>query len=141
MLMRPIWISGEIMADVGQAYQQAANEVMFAMNEAIHGLPFGSDFGGLSLIPMVLNEQGPDYNEIRRYDKKDKDFEFRLRIPHAEFKAADALGQRRLIVENILRAVDEMKKMGIKDVEVGKLERAIRDVAAAHDWLPATRSN
>jgi len=136
-----VWISGEIQADVDDAFGPASIEVEGAINTSLKGTQYGQGFSRLCLIPMVLGPSGPDYKEIRRYDKRDRVFEFRLRIPHAEFKAAGALEQRRLIVENILRAVDEMKKMGVKDVEVGKLERAIREVAAAHDWLPAARSN
>lgn len=135
-----LWMSGEIQADVDSAFTSAAKEVKRVINLSLLATTYGAGFSRLCLIPILLQDNS-DYPEVRRYHKKDKDFEFRFKIPHAEFKAADALGQRRLIVENILRAVDEMKKMGIKDVEVGKLERAIRNVAAAHDWLPATRSN
>lgn len=137
-----LWISGEIEGDVYDNYRLARNEVEPTINTSLKGTHYGRGFSRLCLIPMIFGPNSPDYyNEIRRYHKKDKDFEFRLKIPYAEFKAADALGQRRLLMENILRAVDEMKKMRTKDVEVDKLERAIREVAAAHDWLPATRSN
>jgi hypothetical protein len=136
-MTNPIWISGEIMADIGEAFGTATNEVEADTNAVLLGLDFGVGFNSLNLIPIVLDERGPDYKEIRRYHKKRRDFEFRLKISHAAFKAADALGQRRLIVENILRAVDEMKKMHVKDVDCQKLEQAIRDVAAAKGWLPA----
>ena len=131
-----LWISGEIMADIGEDFRLAANEVEDSFNAALDRLDFGRGFSRLCLIPIVLSEDGPNYGEVRRYHKKRRDFEFRLKIPHAAFKAADTLGQRRLIMENILRAVEEMKKMRVKDVDCEKLEQAIRDVAAAKGWLP-----
>jgi hypothetical protein len=133
-----LWISGEIQADVGDDFRLAANEVQDTVNAALNGVDFGGDFARLCMIPIVRLIDSPVYKEVRRYHKKDRDFEFRLKIPHAAFKAAGALEQRRLIVENILRAVDEMKKMRVKDVDCQKLEQAIRDVAAAKGWLPAS---
>ena len=133
----PLWISGEIEGDVYDGYHVASNEVVAAMNAGLIGIDFGRGFNSLNLIPILRRVDHPGYGEIRKYHKKDRDFEFRLKIPHAAFKAASPLEQRRLIVENILRAVDEMKKMRVKDVDCEKLEQAIRDVAAAKGWLPA----
>lgn len=130
-----IWISGEIQADVGDAFRLAANEVEETMNDTLNGRSFGDSFGRLCLIPILRMIDSPDYDEIRKHHKKRQDFEFRLKIPHAVFKAASPLGQRRLVVQNILRAVAEMRKMRVKDVDCDKLEHAIREVAAAHDWL------
>jgi hypothetical protein len=133
-----LWISGEIQADIGDDYHLGSNEVEEAINAALSGIDFGKGFNKLSLIPIVLEQDDPDYDEVRRYHKADKDFEFRLKIQHAAFRAASPTGQRRLIVQSILRAVDEMKKMKIKNVDCEKLEQAIRDVAASKGWLPAS---
>ena len=134
----PIWISGEIQADVDDDFGPASNEIEAAINSSLASKAFGKGFARLSLIPIIRLIDSPDYDEIRKYHKKDRDFEFRLKIPHAKFKAADPVGQRRLIMENILRAVDEMKKMRVKDVDCEKLDQAIREVAAAKGWLPAS---
>ena len=130
-----IWIGGELQADIGDPFRFAANEIVAAMNIVLNAQSFGRGFTSLNLIPIILNFEDSTYKEVRRYHKKDRDFEFRLKIPHAVFKAASPLGQRRLVMQNILRAVDEMRKMRVKDVDCDKLEHAIREVAAAHDWL------
>ncbi len=130
-----IWIGGEVQGDIGEPCRLAGNEVEGALNGVLNGQAFGSGFASLNLIPIILNFEDPTYKEVRRYHKKRQDFEFRLKIPHAVFKAASPLGQRRLVVQNILRAVAEMRKMRVKDVDCDKLEQAIREVAAAHDWL------
>ncbi|MEZ4300385.1 MAG: Imm44 family immunity protein [Polyangiaceae bacterium] len=132
----PFWISGEVEGDVYDDYSEASNEIETVVKTALSGIDLGASFKQLSLIPILLAGDDPDYGEVRKYHKKDRDFEFRLKISHAAFKAADALGQRQLIVENILRAVEEMKKMRIKDVDCAKLEQAIREVAASKGWLP-----
>ena len=131
----PLWMSGELQADIGDAYSAASNEIAATINAALMGQSFGVGFAQLFLMAIILDFEDSTYKEIRRYHKKDRDFEFRLKIPHAVFKAASALGQRRLVVQNILRAVAEMRQMRVKDVECDKLEHAIREVAAAHDWL------
>jgi Immunity protein 44 len=130
------WMSGEIEGDVYDSYRIARNEVEATILAGLQALDFGNGFKRLTLIPIIREVDHPDYDEVRRYHKRDRDFEFRLRISHAAFKVADAVGQRRLIVENILRAVDEMRKLRVKDVDCEKLEQAIRDVAASKGWLP-----
>ncbi len=130
-----IWIGGEVQGDIGEPCRLASKEITAALNVALNGQVFGSGLTSLTLIPIILDFEDPTYKEVRRYHKKDRDFEFRLKIPHAVFKAASPLGQRRLVVQNILRAVAEMRKMRVKDVDCDKLEHAIREVAAAHDWL------
>ena len=131
----PLWMSGELQGDISDAYSAASNEIEAAINAALKEQSFGGGFNSLNLIPIILDFEDPTYKEVRRYHKKRRDFEFRLKIPHAVFKAASPLGQRRLVMQNILRAVDEMRKMRVKDVDCDKLEHAIREVAAAHDWL------
>jgi hypothetical protein len=130
-----IWLSAEIMADVGEQHRLAANEIEKEVNARTDAASYGDGFGSLHLISIILSEDGPDYDEVKKYWKKRKVFEFRLKIPHATFKAADPLGHRKLIVESILRAVDEARKKNIRDIDYDKLEADIRRVAASKGWL------
>jgi hypothetical protein len=134
-MSNPLWISGEIMADIGDDFRLAANEVEAELNARLISEHFGDGFGSLNLIPIVLDETGPPYGEVRRYHKRRRDFEFRLRIPHDAFKQADPTMKRRLIVENVLQAVEEMKGMRVRDVYCDKLDEAIREAAIAKGWL------
>ena len=130
-----IFLSGEIQGDVGDEYHVASNEVEAAINSGTDVPTYGGGFGGLFLVPIILPEDNPVYHEVRRYTTKDRVFEFRLKISHAAFKAADAVGHRKLLVEMILRAVDEARKKKIKDIDYDKLEADIRRVAASKGWL------
>lgn len=132
---KPLWISGEIQADVDDDFGPASHEVEAAMNAALLGLDFGKGFNSLNLVPIIRLFDSTDYDEIRKYHKKRRDFEFRLKIPHASFKTADEVGQRRLVVKNILQAITEMRKMAVRDVDCDKLEHSIRAVAAEKGWL------
>lgn len=75
------------------------------------------------------------YVEILKYRKRKREFEFRLKISHAAFRDADALGKRKLIVAELLRSVGEMRRLGPPSVRYDDLERDVHGVAAARGWL------
>lgn len=127
-------MSGEIEGDVYDDYRVARNEVEDAVNAAIRDSGFGAlkEWG---LIPIILDDNDPNYPEIKRYRKKAQEFEFRLAIDHATFKAADTRGKRKLIMSSILRSIDEMRKLVPKGIDYARLENDVRGVAAANGWL------
>jgi hypothetical protein len=128
------WMSAEIQADVSSQYTAALNEMESALNAVIET----SDYGPLtrwSFIAIVREEDHPDYGEVKRYHKKTRVFEFRLKIDHATFKAADDLGKRKLIMAALLRSINEMPKLVPKGIDYARLESDVRGVAASKGWL------
>jgi hypothetical protein len=132
----PLWISGEIMADIGDSYRRARLDVSEVMNVALANLDLGEGFNSLILIPIIRDQEHPNYGDVRRYNTKTRDFELRLKTSYDAFRSAGATEQRRLVVENLLRAVEEMRKMHVRGVNCNELEHAIREVAASKGWLP-----
>lgn len=129
-----LFMSGEIEGDVYDEYRVARNEVEELINAAIGASSYGS-LKLWGLIPIILDDNDPNYPEIKRYRKKIQEFEFRLKIDHATFKAADDLGKRKLIVAALLRSIDEMRQLVPKGIDYGRLESDVRAVAASKGWL------
>ena len=127
-------MSGEDQADVGEEARLASNDVEVAVNAVLGLSNYGDGLDKWAVISIILGDEFPGFNEINRYRKKERTFESRLRIPHAEFKAADALGHRRLIMGILFRSAAEMKRRAIRGIDYAKLESDLRELAAAKGW-------
>lgn len=133
-----VWISGELQADIGEAFRVAANEIESTINTAIEDKDYGTGVVEWALIPTILNpqfERSTGYNEIRRYWRKKRETEFRLKIDHASFKAADDLGRRRLILEMILQSIDDARRMKIPTFNLDRFAADVHEIGERHGWL------
>jgi Immunity protein 44 len=129
-----LWMSGEIQSDIADEYRLARKDVEVAVNAALGASNYGDGLSKWSLIAIILEEDHPDFDEVKRYRKKERNFEFRLKISHAEFKATDSVGRRKLIVEALLRSIAEMRRLAIRSIDSAKLESDVRELAAAKGW-------
>jgi hypothetical protein len=130
------WYSGEIEDDVGDAFGRASNEVEAVLNQELGGLAVGSELARWDSIPMIRPEEFSfDYPEVRRYRRKDKSIEFRLRIDHARFKQGDHAAQCGLLIESLLKSVEDARKLVPSTVDLDTLGNAIRRVAQTRKWI------
>ena len=129
-----LWMSGEIEGDVYDDYRVARSELEAAMNAAFESSNYGDGLKKLALIPIIRETDHPTYCEVNKYWKKDRSFESRLKIPHAEFKAASDVEKRKLIVDHILRSIEELRRRRIPGIDCAKLESDVREVAAVKGW-------
>lgn len=128
------WMTAEIQRDVSPQFSMALCEIEPALNSVVDP----TDYGALKkwyFIAIIRKLDSVAYGEIKKYRKKSQEFEFRLVIDHATFKAADDLGKRKLIMASILRSIDEMRKLVPKGIDYERLEGDVRGVAAAKGWL------
>jgi len=130
-----LWMSGEDQADVGEEARLASNDVEAAVNAVLGLSNYGDGLRKWAVLSIILGDEFPGYNEINRYRKKERLFESRLKIPHAEFKAADAIRQRRLIMGILFRSIEEMKRRAVPGIDYARLESDIRELAAAKGWI------
>ena len=128
------WFSGEIQVDVYETYSAASDEVVAALNQGLGAADFGAELTEWDLIPMITPVPKLGYKEVRKYHKDDKSMEFRLKIDHARFKGTDDLGRRRLIVESLLRSLDEATSLLPKSVDLEGLKRGVLEVVRAKNW-------
>ena len=135
MMGTRLWMSGEVQGDIGDAHRDARNEIESALATVLAA----ADYGALkewAFLAIIIDDNFWAYDEIKKYRKKAQEFEFRLEIDHAAFKAADAIGHRKLIMGSLLRSIDEMRKLVPKGIDYDRLECDVRAVATAKGWLP-----
>src|SRR5271165_3145107 len=111
--MNKLWMSGEIQADVGDAFRKASNAVEAELNRLLEGFVFGGKVEEWAFIAIIRKEDHPDYDEVTRKSSRGKVLEFRLKIPHAEFASASPHEQICLILKALSRSVTLMEKLGV----------------------------
>jgi hypothetical protein len=130
------WYSGEIQNDVGDAFGRASNEIESVLNQELGGLAVGDELVKWSSIPMIRPEEFSfDYPEVQRYHRKRKSVEFRLRIDHARFKQGDHAAQCGLLIESLLKSVEDARKLVPSTVDLDTLSTTIRRVAHDRKWI------
>ena len=134
--MLKFWFSGEVQGDIYDEYRLARKEVVEALNAAFNARDIGIGVESWDLIPIIRAEDHPDYDEVRKYDRKDKSMEFRLKINHERFKAGSSLVRRRLIMESVIRSVKEADGLVPKTVNLDSIAEGVLGVAREKGWLP-----
>ena len=129
-----LWMSGEIQLDIADQHRSARKEIESAVNAVLESSNYGEALNKWYFISIILEEAPPGFDEINKLRKKEQSFESRLRISYNEFKAADAVGQRRLIMIALLRSVTEMRRCAVKGIDHDKLESDLRELAATKGW-------
>lgn len=128
------WFSGEVQADVADAYRTARKEVELALNQALADKAYGP-IVGWDFIAIIRETEHPDYDEVKKYDRTDSSLEFRLKIDHARFKEADDLVRCQLLLQAVLRGAREVAAIVPAGTQIGELERDILGVARARRWV------
>lgn len=98
------------------------------MNQLLAASDCGGEIGTWYMIPMITTLAPPSYKEIARVSKRERTAEFRLRIPHAEFKEATKSAQRTLLVDLLVRSVQMMSSLGVKGLDVDRLVSDLQQV-------------
>ena len=120
-----LWMSEEIMADVGRAYMVTRKAIKEAVNEQLRNCPLSTSFKEWTFIAIVLDEDDPDYPEIAKKHVKRKVLEFRLKINHDEFLSASESGRTKLIFDALKRSVNLMSELGVSAEDREKLSKAL----------------
>lgn len=108
-----LWMSSEQMHECFEN-MQIQREIKPKINELIKNCTLG-DYVEWAVITIILNENGPDYNEIIRRSLKNKELEFRLKIDYNEFMNSDYNHKKKLVLELLMRSLDLMEKW--KDIK------------------------
>jgi len=111
--MEKFWWSGETQADVGDAFAKTMKAIAAELNRLLADVSFGGKVEQWAFVPIILEEDSPDYDEVVKKSSRGKVLEFRLKIPHAEFLAATPADRIRLILKALARSVDLMGQLGV----------------------------
>jgi hypothetical protein len=132
-----VWMSSELQADIGDDYSRLSNHVESVLVSAFCDRDYGPRVREWDFIAMIFGDIRPKWHddEIKRYDKRDKSVEFRLKIGHDEFKYATDEVRYELIAKALLRSLDLMEDMNIPDFDLAALRKDFLSVAYRERWL------
>lgn len=121
-----LWTSGEIQSDVGDDYRKIRNQAEQAVNALFSKNDYGSGLNRWVYMAIIKAVETDDFKEIQRFNKKKKEVEFRLRIKHKDFLNASYDEKKKLFLESLLRSIQIMPEIGIKDFDFERLSNDIQ---------------
>ncbi|MDM4015734.1 Imm44 family immunity protein [Roseiconus lacunae] len=107
------WMSGECDVKVYDDYRIVRAQIEKDVNRILKSNDYGSGVTKLNVIPIILSKaaQNDLFNEIKRFDRKKRESEFRLHVSLARFRSATLTEKYHLIRT---KKGDERKKgMGV----------------------------
>jgi hypothetical protein len=133
-----IWMSGEIQDDVIDDFRHARNDVESTLNAALRDRQYGDPIKQWALIPIILPGEDERLDEVRKFDKRRRVVEFRLKIHHETFKSATPAAQRSLICACLLRSIDLFPTLHVGGFDHEAFCTDVERVAAEKGWLDPT---
>ena len=127
-----VWISGEVDAEVGDAFHEAMWRVDSLLNEELEKETYDLPLDSWDCIAIIRDDEV--FGEITRYSKKKRDMDFRLRIGHTQFKTASPLEREALMFEMMRRSLTLLASKGLAGPELDRLAADAERVAARHGW-------
>ncbi len=116
------WMSGEVQSDVGDVHRESRKIIETAVNKGISEKSYGSGLKLWAYLAVILDSKtDPYYPEVKKYSKRKKEVEFRLKIDHQKFLKGGPETHLRLLSESVLRSLELMREMRIKDLDLDKL--------------------
>jgi hypothetical protein len=105
------FFSGEIDTKVGDAYRDVRKEVEGTLNATLGNVDYGDSLVKISIVPMIL---GPVFSEGRKerrlINHADRVADYRMFIDFEDFLAGSRETRTRLLVDNVLTAVDDIDR-------------------------------
>lgn len=129
-----LWTSGEVDADVGDAFRVTRNAVQEVVNELLSENQYGDDLDEWAYVAMINTLPESAYGEVAKYRSKKREVEFRLRIPHDEFRDSPPGKRCALFLESLVRSVGMMPEAGVRGIDVEKLTQDLRAMARRAGW-------
>lgn len=122
-----LWMSGEIQHDIAEGYRQARLVVQSKVNERLQRITLNTNVDQWAFIGIILPDDHPDYQEVKKFDKRHRTIEFRLKIDHAQFLSGSHAERIVLIIQALRRSVDLMNALGVDSDDIDKLKTILMD--------------
>lgn len=129
-----LWMSGEVDADVYDAFRAARQDVESAVAAVLARESFGPPALEWAVIPIIRSEDHPDYRELVQFHARRTTVEFRLRVSHVQFRSGTSGQQRGLLVQALLRSLS-MLPVGLSaSVRAAELGAGLGALARSEGW-------
>ncbi|WP_175948806.1 hypothetical protein [Burkholderia pyrrocinia] len=127
-----LWTSGEIEFDVEESSRIAINAIEPVVNCALEGIEFDEKAEKWTLIPIILSDTFlSGFPEVVKRSSKGMVLEFRLQIPHEEFKQASSEKKMAMLFDALSRSVDLMPKLKVSLESQEKFRAALAQARAS----------
>lgn len=130
-----LWTSSETSGSIGESPMKFLLLIEDAFNNELSKYDYGSGIIELSYIAMIMVEKQDHYDEIKKYDKKKKEFEFRLKIAASRYRGSSRKGKIELLFSSILRAIKQIKEFNIEGFDTNKLIQDFTDLGVKEKWI------
>ena len=130
-----IFISGEIESEVANVYRISTLAIRRAFNAQFTDRSFGSGLVEMTYVAIIIRLNSPSYCEVKKYSKKQRSAEFRLKIPLDTCLLADIAEMTQLAAASLHRAIVYLKEMKIPDFDYEAFEAEYLALARREDWL------
>lgn len=124
-----LWTSGEVQADIGEAYRELMNLLEKRINLLLEKIEIPEPVVEWAFIAIIRAEDSPDYGEVAKYWRRDKSLEFRLKISHAAFLAGTLKDRVGLVLAALDRSVGMMSELKVGKETQAKLQSVLKHVA------------
>ncbi|WP_133295783.1 Imm44 family immunity protein [Burkholderia reimsis] len=121
-----LWMSGENEADIGDDARVARNAIEPVVNQFLEGLVFTEKFEQWAFLSIILTDKFlSGFPEVVKISSKGKVLEFRLHIPHEEFKKASAERRMEMFFDALSRSIELMPKLKVSQESQEKFRAAL----------------
>jgi hypothetical protein len=117
-----LWTSGELQVGIDDDFREVRKQIECVINDNICNNNYGSGIVEWAVIFMIYGELGPkNWKEVKKYHKKRKVFEARIKVDFLEFKNADQNGKFHLLYLALMETLNWLENMKIADIDVPRL--------------------
>jgi hypothetical protein len=130
-----LWMSGEIQSDIGDDYRNARKDIVSITNDFLNGKEYGEGLKSWNYIAIIREIESEDYNEVHKYNKRNKETEFRLKINYNIFRSADNKEKKKLICQSLVRSISILQDIGISNFDIKQFKDDIVKLYSDKGWI------
>ncbi len=104
------WFSGEVDAEIAEAFRIARTSVERRPNDALAARAYGAGVTEISLIPIILGQKFADRPERRLLQRAQRAADYRPHISFEVFRFGDERCREQLLVRNAIQAIDDISR-------------------------------
>jgi hypothetical protein len=128
-----LWIGGEIIADVADAFREARKRVEQAINLGLSGKDYNIPISDWDCIVILRDDE--EFKEITKYSEKSHSMDFRLKLSYEQFKKGDGMYREKMIFHLLQRSLEILKGKWLSGQGIDKLIDDIKSIGREQKWI------
>jgi hypothetical protein len=105
------FLSGELDVEIRDAWAPVRQYVEARLNASLSDKEYGSAICSIGIIPMILRPEWQSARKERRlFQRKQRGADYRTAIDFEQFRSGSERVRRRLLVRNIIEAIEDLQR-------------------------------